>query len=104
MPSASVVSVSRDGTHRFSKAPCPSVTLVAGLGVLGDAHAGSLVQHRSRVRRDPNQSNLRQVHLLHVELFEDARYIGLEILRQSRLTVIDGEATSEEVLPAAITA
>jgi MOSC domain-containing protein YiiM len=74
-----VVSVSRDGTHRFSKVPVPVITLVAGLGVLGDAHAGTLVQHRSRVRRDPNQPNLRQVHLLHAEVFDDARVLGYEI-------------------------
>lgn len=79
MPSPRVVAVSRDGTHRFSKVPAESVSLVAGLGVLGDAHAGTLVQHRSRVRRDPNQPNLRQVHLIDVELFEDSRAMGYEL-------------------------
>lgn len=74
-----VEAVSRDGTHRFSKVPTTSITLVAGLGVLGDAHAGTLVQHRSRVRRDPNQPNLRQVHLLHAEVFDDARAQGYEL-------------------------
>ncbi len=74
-----VVAVSRDGTHRFSKVPAASITLVPGLGVLGDAHAGTLVQHRSRVRRDPNQPNLRQVHLLHSEVFDDARAMGYEL-------------------------
>jgi MOSC domain-containing protein YiiM len=59
--------------------PVESITLVAGLGVLGDAHAGTLVQHRSRVRRDPIQPNLRQVHLLHVEVFDDARALGYEL-------------------------
>jgi hypothetical protein len=74
-----VVAVSRDETHRFSKVPVGSITLVAGLGVLGDAHAGTLVQHRSRVRRDPNQPNLRQVHLIHAEVFDDARAMGYEL-------------------------
>jgi hypothetical protein len=32
------------------------------------------------------------------------RYIGLEVLRQSRLTIIDSDGPSKEVLPAAITA
>lgn len=45
--------------------------LVAGLGVHGDAHAGITVRHRSRVARDPSQPNLRQVHLLHAELFDE---------------------------------
>ncbi|QQS02180.1 MAG: MOSC domain-containing protein [Austwickia sp.] len=74
-----VVAVSRDEMHHFSKAPVTAITLVAGLGVLGDAHAGTLVQHRSRVRLDPNQPNLRQVHLIQQELFEDARAAGYEL-------------------------
>jgi len=76
VPSPRVVAVSRDERHRFSKVPAESITLVAGLGVLGDAHAGTLVQHRSRVRRNPDQPNLRQVHLLHAEVFDDARAAG----------------------------
>ncbi|MCL3819585.1 MOSC domain-containing protein [Aeromicrobium wangtongii] len=59
--------------------PVDSITLVARLGVLGDAHAGTLVQHRSRVRRNPNQPNLRQVHLLQAEIFDDARAMGYEL-------------------------
>lgn len=74
-----VVAVSRDETHRFSKFPAESITLVVAMGVLGDAHAGTLVQHRSRVRRDPNQPNLRQVHLLHVEVFDEASALGYEL-------------------------
>lgn len=46
------------------------ITLLAGLGVEGDCHAGVTVQHRSRVARDPDQLNLRQVHLIHSELHE----------------------------------
>ena len=37
----------------------------------GDAHAGTTVKHRSRVARDAAAPNLRQVHLLHAELFDD---------------------------------
>ena len=79
MPAPRVVAVSRDETHRFSKVPAASITLVAGLGVLGDAHAGTLVQHRSRVRRDPTQPNLRQVHLIHAELLDEARDMGYDL-------------------------
>ena len=79
MPTGHVLSVSRDLMQRFSKVPCESITLAAGLGVVGDAHAGTLVQHRSRVRRDPNQPNLRQVHLLHAELFTEAAERGQPI-------------------------
>lgn len=79
MAAPRVVAVSRDERHRFSKVPAESITLVAGVGVLGDAHAGTLVQHRSRVRRDPHQPNLRQVHLLDRELFDEARHMGHEL-------------------------
>jgi hypothetical protein len=64
---------SRDGTHRFSKMPASSINLIAGLGVDGDAHAGRTVQHRSPGAADPTQPNLRQVHLLHAERFDELR-------------------------------
>jgi MOSC domain-containing protein YiiM len=73
MPHASVVSVGRDDRHRFSKPPRESITLVAGLGVEGDAHAGTTVQHLSRRRRAPGEPNLRQVHLIHRELFDEVQ-------------------------------
>ncbi|KQR44797.1 molybdenum cofactor biosysynthesis protein [Frigoribacterium sp. Leaf164] len=79
MTRASVVSVSRDSAHRFSKPVVDEITLVAGLGVEGDAHSGTTVQHRSRVRRDPSQPNLRQVHLMHEEVLEEARSAGLDV-------------------------
>ena len=66
-----VVAVSRDHDHRFSKPVVDEVTLVEGWGIEGDAHAGTTVQHRSRVARDPSQPNLRQVHLIHAELFDE---------------------------------
>ncbi|MCW3491836.1 MOSC domain-containing protein [Microbacterium sp. SSM24] len=69
--SGRVVAVARDDTHRFSKPTRESITLVAGQGVEGDAHAGATVKHRSRVVRDPGAPNLRQVHLMHEELFAD---------------------------------
>ena len=66
-----VVAVAASTRHRFSKEPRLAIRLVEGLGVEGDAHLGETVQHRSRVRRDPAQPNLRQVHLIHAELFEE---------------------------------
>jgi len=74
-----VVAVSRDGDHRFSKAPAQEIVLLAGLGVQGDAHAGASVQHRSRVAADPTQPNLRQVHLIHAELFAELREQGFDV-------------------------
>ena len=64
-----VVAVARDDAHRFSKPTRASITLIAGHGVEGDSHAGATVQHLSRVKRDPTTPNLRQVHLIHAELF-----------------------------------
>jgi MOSC domain-containing protein YiiM len=55
------------------------VTLVAGHGVEGDAHAGATVQHRSRKRWRPQAPNLRQVHLLHAELLDDLRARGFAV-------------------------
>ncbi|MCS6557571.1 MOSC domain-containing protein [Curtobacterium flaccumfaciens] len=74
-----VVAVSKDGEHRFSKPLVDAVTLVAGWGIEGDAHAGTSVQHRSRVARDPSQPNLRQVHLLHAELFDEVAEAGFSV-------------------------
>ena len=56
------------------------IRLVEGLGVEGDAHLGATVQHRSRVRRDPRQPNLRQVHLLPSELFAEVLGAGHRVL------------------------
>ncbi len=75
-----VAAVSRSPTHSLSKPNADSIRLVAGLGVEGDAHQGATVKHRSRVAKNPATPNLRQVHLIHAELFEElrrARLFGL---------------------------
>lgn len=69
--SGTVVAVSAKPTHGVDKPNRPLIRLLAGQGVEGDAHCGATVKHRSRVRRDPAQPNLRQVHLIHAELFEE---------------------------------
>lgn len=69
--SARVLAVHRSSSHSFSKFEEEGITLVEGLGVEGDAHAGATVKHRSRVARDPAAANLRQVHLIHAELFDE---------------------------------
>lgn len=74
-----VTAVSRSERHSFSKSNRPSITLLAGLGVEGDAHEGATVKHRSRVRRDPTAPNLRQVHLLHAELHDQLRKAGFMV-------------------------
>jgi MOSC domain-containing protein YiiM len=75
----SVAAVSSNSVYSFTKPTREGITLVAGLGVEGDVHAGVTVQHRSRVRRDPSQPNLRQVHLMHEELFDEVREAGFQV-------------------------
>lgn len=79
MTAPHIMALARDGGHRFSKQPVARITLVAGLGVEGDAHAGVTVKHRSRVARDPTQPNLRQVHLVHAELFDELAAQGFTL-------------------------
>ncbi|TIC85401.1 MOSC domain-containing protein [Nocardioides sp. GY 10127] len=74
-----VQAVHRSPEHAFSKEPAAAVTLVPGIGVDGDAHAGSTVQHRSRVAQDPTQPNLRQVHLIAGELLDELAEAGFEV-------------------------
>lgn len=78
--SATIVAVARSARHRFSKDPVDSIRLIEGLGVEGDAHAGTTVKHRSRVAKNPNQPNLRQVHLIHAELLDDLNRRGFPIV------------------------
>jgi len=74
-----VTAVSRSARHTFGKGNAGSITLLAGLGVEGDAHMGETVKHRSRVRRDPTRPNLRQVHLIHAELHDELRAAGFDV-------------------------
>jgi MOSC domain-containing protein YiiM len=74
-----VVSVSASPTHSFSKFRQDHIDLLTGLGVKGDAHCGEKVKHRSRVAVDPSQPNLRQVHLIHSELFDELTNKGFSV-------------------------
>lgn len=78
--SARVLAVHSKGTHAFSKDSARRIQLLAGQGVVGDAHCGATVKHRSRVARDPTRPNLRQVHLMHSELFAELARRGLHVL------------------------
>ncbi len=74
-----VVAVSRRAGHGIGKRTAERIRLVTGLGVDGDAHEGTLVQHRSHVRRDPARPNLRQVHLVHAELHDELQAGGFHL-------------------------
>jgi MOSC domain-containing protein YiiM len=74
-----VTAVSLNPEHTFSKPNQTKIRLLADLGVEGDTHLGVNVQHRSRVKRDPTQPNLRQVHLIHAELHDELNAQGFNI-------------------------
>ncbi len=74
-----VIAVARDEGHNFSKHVVPEIEIIAGVGVDGDAHQGVTVKHRSRVKADPTQPNLRQVHLIHSELFDEVARNGFAV-------------------------
>lgn len=74
-----VIAVSSSPVHGFSKSIRDSILLLKGLGVEGDAHCGEHVRHRSRVAHNPDQPNLRQVHLLHAEALDGLQASGFKI-------------------------
>lgn len=77
--SPTILAVSRALSHSFTKANQLSIRLLEGLGVEGDAHMGVKVKHRYRVRINPDAPNLRQVHLIHAELFDELRARGYHV-------------------------
>lgn len=76
---ATVVAVSLSGQHTFSKQNQPSITLIEGIGVQGDAHAGKKVKHRYLVGLDATKPNIRQVHLIQAELFDEVNANGFSV-------------------------
>jgi MOSC domain-containing protein YiiM len=74
-----IEAVSSGTSHGIGKENADAIRLVVGLGVEGDVHSGATVKHRSRVRRDPTQPNLRQVHLIHGELHRELAGQGFEV-------------------------
>lgn len=71
IPDGHVVAVCAAKGHKFSKPPLLSIRLIKGLGVEGDAHLGEKVQHLYLQRKNADAPNLRQVHLMHKELFDE---------------------------------
>jgi len=76
---AIVTAVSRSKSHTFGKRNELMIRLVAGLGVEGDSHMGEKVKHRYHAAKNPDAPNLRQVHLMHEELFDELRAGGFNI-------------------------
>lgn len=74
-----VICVATHVSHAFSKTALQEIRLLKGLGVEGDAHCGTTVKHRSRVAANPNQPNLRQVHLFAGEMLDELAGRGFSV-------------------------
>lgn len=71
-----VVGVHSGQKHCFSKTPKDAINLIENIGVEGDAHSGATDQHLFHIKRYGQQPNLRQVHLIPTEFFDDVSEFG----------------------------
>lgn len=76
---ATVLAVHKSAGHTFSKPTVDEIRIIEGLGVEGDAHAGTTVQHRYDAAREPDRPNNRQVHLIQSELFAELAGKGFDV-------------------------
>src|SRR5436309_4750433 len=74
-----VAAVCRSPTHSMTKPLVDRIRLVAGLGVEGDVHQRATSRHLPRLLKFAEAANLRQVHLIHVELFDELRLAGFVV-------------------------
>lgn len=79
MPTATVIAVHSRPDHALAKVTQASIMLIAGAGVAGDVHAGATRRHRARFRPTVEVPNLRQLHLIHAELFDDLAAQGFAV-------------------------
>ena len=79
MTAPTIVGLALDAAHEFAKPQVDAITLIAGIGVEGDAHAGPTVQHVSRRKKDGDRPNLRQVHLVSAELHAEMAAQGFDL-------------------------
>jgi MOSC domain-containing protein YiiM len=75
----SVFAVASSPAHGFSKPTVDRILLVENHGVESDAHAGRYVRHSYIAKRNPRLPNLRQIHLMPVELFWELRTAGYDL-------------------------
>ncbi len=73
-----VVSVQIISRHVFSKTPKDAIHPIENFGVEGNAHAGATDRHLYHIKRFGRQPNLRQVHLIHSEFFDEVSEKGRE--------------------------
>jgi len=66
-----IAGVHSSSRHAFSKTPQDAITLIENWGVEGDSHAGTTDQHLYHIKKFGSHPNLRQVHLIQAELFDE---------------------------------
>lgn len=71
-----IVGVHSSKMHAFSKTPQDSIRLIEDWGVEGDSHAGTTDQHLYHIKKFGEHPNLRQVHLIQAELFDEVSLKG----------------------------
>ncbi|KAL3688171.1 hypothetical protein R1sor_014480 [Riccia sorocarpa] len=76
---ASVTAVSLSKGNPVIKGNQKSIRLISGGGVAGDDHCGEKVQHIYSKKVNPDQPNLRQVHLIHSELHDELKTAGFNV-------------------------
>lgn len=76
---AVVHSVHSSSTHSIRKESKSYINIIEGFGVEDDAHAGKKVKHRYLVKKDPERPNLRQVHFISKEIYEELLNQGFSI-------------------------
>jgi len=74
-----VKAVSLSDKHTIRKFNRTYINIIPGFGVEGDAHAGNKVKHRYLVKKDPGRPNLRQVHLISMEIYKELQQKGFAI-------------------------
>ncbi len=100
----SVHALAVSSKHTFTQPTVTSLTPLSGLGVAGDCHLGAHTQHRSQVQTKPRPANLRQVHLIPLEVLAPLRIKPGQIGENITTTDVDlsslGQGTRLHFLPA----
>lgn len=79
MLNSKVIAVSKSKKHTFSKLNTDYINLIEGIGVEGDAHAGKTIKHIFLAKKDASKPNIRQVHLIQAELFNELNEQGFSV-------------------------
>lgn len=86
---STVIATAVSSEHYFTKQTVPSINLIPGLGIEGDYHAGETVQHRSRLHIRPAPANLRQAHLIGIEILDEHGLVPGQIGENITISGVD---------------